>query len=177
MYDWPGRQNCQNDGYQPTYETDGLYDDCYKHPETQPHRTALYLRSKTGCYLHKNAQKDLPGKLEHYCDPNDYNRTFYYNNDSETDHELKAVLEDADELLSICGAGYDDVTEYQLLVRCRSEQTVLDGALRRLRTKEDGGLHSGMLQNHSDPDATFRTKAGKAHQGYAANFEEAVLKT
>ena len=29
-----------------------------------------------------------------------------------------------------------------------------------------------MLQNPSDPDATYRTKAGKEHQGYAANLEE-----
>ena len=31
-----------------------------------------------------------------------------------------------------------------------------------------------MLQNPSDPDATFRKKAGKEHMGYAANVEEAV---
>ena len=74
----------------------------------------------------------------------------------------------------MCGSDYDEVTEYQLLVRCLSEQTVVEGAVRRLRTKEDGGLHSGMLQNLSDPDATFRTKAGKEYQGYVANLEEAV---
>ena len=99
-----------------------------------------------------------------------------YNNDSETDNQLKTVLEDADELLSVCGSDYDDVTEYQLLIRCLSEQTIVDEAVRRLRTKEDGGFHSGMLQNPSDPDATFRTKAGKEHQGYVANLEETVGK-
>ena len=132
--------------------------------------------AKMVIYLHKNNQKDLPKKFDHYCDPNDYNRTFYYNNDSETDNQLKTVLEDADELLSVCGSDYDDVTEYQLLIRCLSEQTVVDDAVRRLRTKEDGGFHSGMLQNPSDPDATFRTKAGKEHQGYVANLEETVGK-
>ena len=45
---------------------------------------------------------------------------------------------------------------------------------RRLRTKEDGGFHSGILQNPSDPDATYRSKAGKEHQGYVANLEETV---
>ena len=117
-------------------------------------------------YLHKNCSKDLPEKLEHYCDPSDYNKTFYYNNDSDTDNQLKAILEDADKLLSVCGSDYDEVTEYQLLVRCLSEQTIVEEASRRLRTKEDGGFHSGMLQNPSDPDATFRAKAGKEHQGY-----------
>ncbi len=33
-----------------------------------------------------------------------------------------------------------------------------------------------MLQNPSDPDATFREKAGKEYQGYAANLEEMVGK-
>ena len=41
----------------------------------------------------------------------------------------------------------------------------------RLRTKEDGTMNSTALQNPSDPEATFRTKAGKNHQGYAANLE------
>ena len=48
--------------------------------------------------------------------------------------------------------------------------------MRRLRTKEDGGFHSGMLQNPSDPDATFREKVGKEYQGYVANIKETVDK-
>lgn len=51
--------------------------------------------------------------------------------------------------------------------------TFVEG-FRRLRTKEDGGFHSGILQNPSDPDATYRSKAGKEHQGYVANLEETV---
>ena len=132
--------------------------------------------AKLAVYFHKNNPDVLPEDFGHYCDPNDYNRTFYYNNDSETDNRLKNILKDADKLLSICGSDYDDVTEYQLLVRCLSEQTVVKEAVRRLRTKEDGGLHSGILQNPSDPDATFREKAGKEHRGYAANLEETVGK-
>jgi len=31
-----------------------------------------------------------------------------------------------------------------------------------------------MLQNPSDPDATFRSKAGEEHRGYVANLEESV---
>lgn len=130
--------------------------------------------AKLVIYFHKNKQDGLISGFEHYYKPNDYNKTFYYNNGSNTEEQLKAILEDADKLLSVCGSGYDDVTEYQLLVRCLSEQTVVDESVRRLRTGEDGGLHSGMLQNPSDPDATFRTKAGKEYRGYAANVEETV---
>ena len=30
--------------------------------------------------------------------------------------------------------------------------------------KEDGGMKSSMMQNPSDPEATFRSKAGKEHR-------------
>ena len=127
-------------------------------------------------YLHKNKYDDLIKGMEHYCDPNDYNKIFYYSCDSDAANHLDSILKDADILLASCGTAYDDVTEYQLLVRCLSEQTIVEEASRRLRTKEDGGFHSGMLQNPSDPDATYRTKAGKEYQGYAANLEETVGK-
>lgn len=32
------------------------------------------------------------------------------------------------------------------------------------------------IQNPSDPDATYRNKAGKLHRGYAANLEDTVGK-
>lgn len=35
-------------------------------------------------------------------------------------------------------------------------------------------MKSSMMQNPSDPEATFRNKAGKEHRGYAANLEESV---
>lgn len=132
--------------------------------------------AKMVIYLHKHNPEMLSEEFKHYCDPNDYNKVFYYNNDSETDSQLKRILEDADKLLSACGSDYDDITEYQLLIRCLSEQTVVKESVRRLRTKEDGGLHSSMLQNPSDPDATYREKAGKEYQGYVANLEESVGK-
>lgn len=132
--------------------------------------------AKLVIFLHKNGRDDLICGLEHYCDANDYNKVFYYSNGNDTEEQLKAILADADRIISDCGCDFDDVTEYQLLVRCLSEQTVVEEAVRRLRTKEDGGLHSGMLQNPSDPDATFREKAGKEYQGYVANIEETVDK-
>ena len=40
-----------------------------------------------------------------------------------------------------------------------------------MATKEDKTMTSKNLQNPSDPDATFRKKAGKEHRGYVANIE------
>lgn len=37
-------------------------------------------------------------------------------------------------------------------------------------------MDSSMMQNPSDPDATFCKKAGKEYRGYAANVEESVGK-
>lgn len=130
--------------------------------------------SKMVLYLHKAGLDSKISGMEHYYDPNDFNRMFYYSSEAGSDNQMKALLEDADTLLDVCGTDFDDVTEYQLLVRCLSEQTIVESAVRRLRTKEEGGFHSGILQNPSDPDATFRTKAGKTYQGYVANFEESV---
>ena len=130
--------------------------------------------SKFVIYLHKNKRDSLLAGLEHYYDPNDFNRRFYYSNSYETADQAKVILEDADKLLMSCGQEYDDVTEYQLLIRCLSEQTVVEDAVRRLKTKSDNGMNSSVLQNPSDPDATFREKAGKQHRGYVANVDEAV---
>ena len=99
-------------------------------------------------YFHKNSRDELIKGMEHYCDPNDYNKTFYYSNDSDTENHLAAILKDADRLLDLCGTDYDDITEYQLLVRCLSEQTIVEEGFRRLRTKEDGGFHSGNFKIH-----------------------------
>lgn len=124
--------------------------------------------------VHKDHRDDLLAGLEHYYNPNDFNQTFYYSDSSRTDGQIHSVMCDADKLLASCSLGYDGSTEYQLLLRCLSEQTIIEGGVRRLRNKEDGGLSSSMLQSPTDPDATYREKAGKKHRGYVANLEESV---
>ena len=116
----------------------------------------------------------LSDDLKHYIDPNDFNRVIYRQRSTDADERMKQLLTDADKLLALCESDYNDSTEYDLFVRCLSEQTIVENENRRLRTKEDGGMKSTMLQNPSDPEATFRNKAGKEHRGYAANLEESV---
>ena len=81
---------------------------------------------------------------------------------------VQTLLTDSDCLL--------ELTEYQLFVKCLSDQTAVVNDKRRLRTREDGTMNSSALQNPSDPDATYRNKSGKLYSGYAANPEEAVGK-
>ena len=112
----------------------------------------------------------LAWTLEHYYDPNDFNRTICHSRSTDTDSRIEELLDDAEKLIERCGGGFAEDTEYQLLVRCLSEQTIVEAGKRRLRTKEDGG----MLQSPADPEATFREKAGEQHRGCVGNIEESV---
>lgn len=127
-------------------------------------------------YLHKNGHDDLIGHMAHYYDPNDFNHVIYHCSDVDVKDRMKVLFKDADALLEKCGGAFDSVTDYQLFVRYLSEQTVVEDGTCRLRTKEDVGMHSSILQNPSDTDATHREKAGKQHRGYVANVEESVGK-
>lgn len=132
--------------------------------------------SKLVMYLRKTSPDIVTEPLEHYADPNDYNKIFYHQRNDDMEQIIQNLLTDSDSLIKICGANYDEVTEYQLFIRCLSDQTIVENGNRRLRAKEDGTMNSSALQNPSDPDATYRNKAGKLHRGYAANLEETVGK-
>ena len=130
--------------------------------------------SKLVKYLHDNGHDDLIMTLERYYDPDDFNKTIYHSRSTDADERIKVLLGDADKLINNCGDRFTEVTEYQLLVRCLSEQTIMEDGKRRLRNKEDGGMSSDILQSPADPDATYREKAGKQHRGYVGNIEESV---
>lgn len=124
--------------------------------------------------LHQIERDGLLEGLEHYYDPNDFNRTFYYNDSTGTEDTTKAVLADADRLLVLCRDEFCGLEEYRLLERCLSEQTIVEGNVRRLREKRKDSFPKAMMQSPADPDATYREKAGKKYRGYVANLEEAV---
>lgn len=126
-------------------------------------------------YLHKHGYDDKLSGLEHYYDPNDMNAVIYHKREDPEEDRLQTILNDADGLLKTCEGGFDEVDQYQLLIRVIREQTIRneDGTL-RLKNKTDGGMDSTILQNPSDPEATFREKAGKQNRGYVANVTEDV---
>ncbi len=132
--------------------------------------------SKLVIFLSKDSKDTIPEELKHYADLNDYNRIFYHQRNDDIEAIIQILLTDSEKLLDICKTDFEEVTEYQLFARCLSEQTVVENDKRRLCTKEDGTMNSSALQNPSDPDATYRNKAGKLHRGYAANLEETVGK-
>lgn len=130
--------------------------------------------SRLAGWLHKTGQDTLLEGLEHYYEPDDFNRVIYHSRSTETDDRMTVLLRDADTLQKRCAGQFEDITEYQLLVRCLSEQTVQENGTRRLRTKKDGQMGSDLMQSPADPEATYREKAGKKHRGYVANIEESV---
>lgn len=117
----------------------------------------------------------IPDELRHYTEKDDRNKVIYHNHSDETSEKIDVVLKDCKAILELCGENYEESSNYILFKRVLSEQTILnDDGSYRLRTKEDGGMTGRILQNPSDPDATFRDKAGKQNRGYVANVVESV---
>lgn len=112
-------------------------------------------------YLHKQHEDEKLEGLEHYYDPADYNKVIYRQRKEDYNQRLQTILSDADRLLQKCNGGYDEISEYQFLVRAFSEQVIKENNTLRLKNKEDGEMNSSMLQNPSDLEATYREKDGK----------------
>ena len=124
--------------------------------------------------VHRDGHTEFLEGLEHYADPNDRNRVVYYDKETPQGERLQKIIDDAASLLPRCEKDYHGTEDYQLLERAVSEQTK-DGDNGHLIPKDKAdGMDSSVLQNPSDPDATYRIKAGKQHRGYVANITEAV---
>lgn len=132
--------------------------------------------SKLVVHLTKKQFGMVSEPLKHYADPDDYNCIFYHQRNDGMEQIIHTLLAGSGCLLEQWGTDFEEITEYQLFVRCLSDQTIVENGKRRLRTKEDGTMNSSALQNPSDPDAAYRNKSGKSCRGYAANIEETVGK-
>lgn len=130
---------------------------------------ALKLMHRLGC------DDQIPSGLQHYLDPEDENLVIYHSKGEEAGSRLKEVMKDA---VSVRGLMSDDnwheFQEYQLLIRVLREQTTFEKDAETPALKEDSDISPQSLQNPTDPDATYRKKAGKDHKGYAANVVETV---
>ena len=73
-----------------------------------------------------------------------------------------------------CKDEYGKIDDYQLLQRAIREQPKKDDKGNCIPQNKGDGMAPDILQNPSDPDATYRSKAGKAHKSYSANLVEAV---
>lgn len=121
----------------------------------------------------------LPEGLHHYLEKDDYNRCIYHRREQGAEERTIAIMRDAETLIALCDATgeFDDTSEYQLLIRLLKERTITDDdGKRRMRRKEEMEEPSKALLNPSDPEATFRYKAGEKNFGYVGNVVEGVGK-
>ena len=82
--------------------------------------------SKLVAYLTKNHPSNIFENLKHYADPNDYNRIFYHQRNDDMEAMIHTLLTDSEELLELCKTDFEEIAEYQLFVRCLSDQTVVE---------------------------------------------------
>lgn len=111
--------------------------------------------------------------MEHYLDEDDKNDTIYHRKNEEISGRLQAVIDDAATLIRELGEAYFELPEYQLLRRVLTEQAETTAEGKLIPTDKKNILPSS-LQNPSDPDATYRSKAGKDNKGYVGNLVETV---
>ena len=121
-------------------------------------------------YLDKN-DSEVIDELKHYLNKDDQNRFIYHSNVSK-EEKIKLLLSDVLITVNNYSTGeYDEVSEYQLLVRVINEQTKKEGNEYVLKSSEDE-MDATIIQSPYDTDATYRNKAGKKHRGYVANIVE-----
>lgn len=111
--------------------------------------------------------------MEHYLDEDDKNETIYHRKNEEISGRIQVVIDDAATLIRELGEAYFELPEYQLLRRVLKEQTETTAEDKLIPTDKKNILPSS-LQNPSDPDATYRSKAGKDNKGYVGNLVETI---
>ncbi|MCD8312749.1 MAG: transposase [Bacteroidales bacterium] len=117
--------------------------------------------------------ENLPEELRHYTEKGDRNEVIYRAKGGKVEDQISTLLNDAMTLIKLCGTVYSESENYANLKRALREQTYFDeNDICRLKESGDKTMNGEMLQNPSDPDATFREKAGKQHRGYVANVVE-----
>lgn len=125
--------------------------------------------------LHKMDLDDrIPDELRHYLNADDRNDVIYYCKGDDVSSRLDKVISEAvlaKDLLD--DDSLRDTSEFQLLIRVLDEQTNTDED-GNVTAKDKSEIKSTSLQNPSDPDATYRSKAGKDNKGYVGNIVEKI---
>lgn len=112
----------------------------------------------------------IPEEMKHYLEADDLNQVIYYAKGEDVEPRLEKAINEAKQMKEIMEDDeWHTFSQYQLLIRVLNEQTNKDGSV-----KDKKEIKADSLQNPSDPDATFRHKAGKNHKGYVGNLVESI---
>jgi len=125
--------------------------------------------------IHKLGHDEMiTPNLLHYLEPDDYNQVIYYCKGEDVAPRLTKAIQEAEQVKKLMEDDcWHEFSEYQLIIRVLSEQSDTDGE-GNIIPKEKSKIGSTSLQNPSDPDATYRTKAGKSNKGYVGNIVETI---
>ena len=116
----------------------------------------------------------IPQELRHYMEKDDLNQVIYYCKGEDVTPRLEKALAETQTLLEIMEPEeWHQFEEYAHLLRIKGEQGK-EGEEGKLIPKENQEISADSMQNPSDPDATYRKKAGEGYQGYTANIVELV---
>ena len=118
--------------------------------------------------VHKTGGYELLQGMEHYLNADDQNRVIYHNQAEDRVTKIQAMVEDCAVLLDRLGEIGSELPEYALAVRMLNDQSIINAEGKRI-AKNSHDIKPDSLQNPSDPEATYRKKAGKGHIGYVAN--------
>ena len=118
----------------------------------------------------KDAQS-IFSEFEHYISKEDMNNTVYRVKSGDLDNRLEKIAKDAVILRDKC-AHWSEAEEYKHLCRLIDEQITFDNDAPEVIPGKD--VSPSSMQNPTDPDATFRRKAGVDHTGYVGNVVESL---
>lgn len=124
-----------------------------------------------------NEQKmEIPEAMKHYLKEDDRNRVIYHEKGERVEDKLNEFYNDAKQLIREASKKpIEESDEYKLLERIIKEQTKEDEDGKQvLKNKKEITLDS--VQSTTDPEATYRTKAGKKNIRYVGNVVETIDK-
>ena len=135
----------------------------------------LYVCTANAVKGLEKSKEEIPEGMEHYTKSDDQNKVIYHTKSKDINEKYSTILNDASIILDKSSTCFRSSKEYKLLERAINEQATLDenGEL-KLKDAKDKTMDSEILQNPSDPEATYRFKSGKQHRGYVANVVEDV---
>jgi hypothetical protein len=118
----------------------------------------------------RGAESMLDSELRRYMKNAEHDDAGYKLKKDEIARKMEEVLRDAIRLERMLAAEHVETEEYAKLARMIDDQSKEEGGLRVC--KDGSEIKATSMQNPSDPDATYRKKAGKESVGYAGNFVE-----
>lgn len=118
----------------------------------------------------KKQDELISDQYKHYLEEDDVNKIIYHRRSDGLEERLQEVIHDGVNLSKQVPDSLYDSSEFRLLQRVLREQT--ESTPNGPKPKDKAQIKTDSLQNPSDPDATYRKKAGKDHKGYTANIVE-----